>query len=146
LPWHLPADMRHFKELTTGHTVIMGRKTFDSLNKPLPKRHNVVITRDSNYRPAGTSVVHSLSEALHLAEGEDEVFIAGGGEVYQQAMQFADRLYLTVVHAVFEGDVMFPEIDDGEWELVEEVRHESDGRHRVSFSFRLYLRADKRPM
>lgn len=138
--------MKHFKELTTGHTVIMGRKTFDSLKKPLPQRHNVVVTRDKDYRPAGASVAHSFSEALHLAEGEDEVFVAGGGEIYQQAMQLADRLYVTVVHAVFEGDTVFPEIDDSEWELSDEARHEPDARHSVAFSFKTYQRAEERPM
>jgi dihydrofolate reductase len=138
--------MKHFKDLTTGHTVIMGRKTFDTLERPLPRRHNVVITRDRSYRPAGVSVVHSLSEAVQLAAGEQEVFIAGGGEIYEQAIQLADRIYLTVVHAEVEGDVRFPEIDEGEWEAVEDVSHEADEKHSTPFSFRLYRRVERRPV
>ncbi|UCG89424.1 MAG: dihydrofolate reductase [Gemmatimonadota bacterium] len=144
LPWHLPADMRHFKELTTGHTVIMGRKTFETLNKPLPRRRNVIITRDRDYHPGGVSVAHTLSEALSLAAGEREVFVAGGGEIYRLALPHANRLYLTVVHADFEGDTLFPEIDWTEWTLLEEERHEADENHAFSFSFKCFQRVDKR--
>ena len=145
MPWHLPADMRHFKELTLGHTVIMGRKTFETLSRPLPQRHNVVITRDRDYRPPGVSVAHTLLEALTFAAGELEVFVAGGGEIYRLTLPHAHRLYLTVVHAEVEGDILFPEIDWTEWMLLEDVRHEADARHAFAFSFRCFQRSDKRP-
>ncbi len=140
LPWRLPADMKHFKSLTSGHPVIMGRKTFDTLPSPLPDRRNVVVTRDRHYARPGVEVAHSLEEALRLVAGEVEVFIAGGGEIYAEALPLADRLHLTVVHTEAEGDVFFPTIDSEEWVLREEERHEPDERHAYAFSFRLYLR------
>ena len=132
--------MRHFKRLTTGHTVVMGRKTFDTLPKPLPNRRNVVVTRDSSYRADGADIVHSLSDALSLAEGDDEVFVAGGGEIYRIALPLADRMYLTVVHTDATGDILFPEFAAGDWELTEDSRHEPDEKHAFPYSFRLYQR------
>jgi dihydrofolate reductase len=145
LPWHLPADMRHFRELTIDHTVIMGRKTFEALERPLPRRHNVVMTRDQDYHPRGVTVVHTLSEALRLAAAEREVFVAGGGEIYRLTLPHAHRLYLTVVHAEVEGDTVFPEIDWAEWRLLDDVRHEADEKHAFPFSFRCFQRVDQRP-
>jgi dihydrofolate reductase len=141
LPWRLPADMRHFKQLTAGHTVIMGRKTFEALDRPLPERRNVVVTRSHDYRPEGAEVVNTLADALALAWRDHEVFVAGGGEIYQQTLPLADRLYLTIVHTEAEGDVLFPELDPAEWTLREEERREADERHAFAFSFRLYLRS-----
>ncbi len=113
LLWHIPEDMRHFKELTTGHVVIMGRKTYETIGKALPNRVNIIITRDPNYRAEGAITVHSLEEALRLAQGKtfesNEIFIIGGGEIYEQAIGLADKLYLTLVHQNFEGDVFFPD-------------------------------------
>jgi dihydrofolate reductase len=140
LPWRLPLDMRHFKNLTTGRTVIMGRKTFDTLPAALPNRRNIVMTRDGSYRPAGAEVVPSLDAALQRAAGDDEVFVAGGGEVYRLALPRADRLYLTVVHVSVEGDTHFPPFDDRQWRLVRDERHEADARHAHAFSFRTYER------
>jgi dihydrofolate reductase len=140
LPWRLPRDMRHFKELTTGHTVIMGRKTFDTLPKPLPNRRNIVITRDVSYVVSGADVFHNLPEALHAASEDDEVFIAGGAEIYALALASADRIYLTVVHAVLQGDTFFPEFAMSEWRLQEDLRYDSDEKHIHSFSLRLYER------
>jgi dihydrofolate reductase len=137
--------MRHFKQLTTGHTVVMGRKTFDTLNKPLPNRRNVVVTRDVSYRTDGAEVVHSLSDALSLAEGEGEVFVAGGGEIYHIALPLADRLYLTVVHTQASGDTLFPEFAADDWELAEDIRYEPDENHAFPYSFRLYQRTTKQP-
>ena len=137
--------MRHFKQLTTGHTVVMGRKTFDTLNKPLPNRRNVVVTRDVSYRKDRAEVVHSLSDALSLAEGEDEVFVAGGGEIYHLALPLADRLYLTVVHTEASGDTLFPEFAADDWELVEDIAYEPDENHAFPYSFRLYQRTTKQP-
>lgn len=137
VPWDLPADMRYFRTVTTGHTVIMGRKTFESLVGPLKERHNVVVTRRGDWSADGVTVAHSLEEALAAAEGEAEVFVAGGAEIYEQALPVADRIYLTVVHRTIEGDTCFPEFDADEWELVRDDKHEL-------FSFRLYERRAKR--
>jgi dihydrofolate reductase len=140
LPWHLPADMRHFKHLTLGHTVIMGRKTFESLDKPLVRRRNVVLTRNMDYLPVGASVAHTISEAFEFAGSESEVFVAGGADIYRIALPHAHRLYLTMVHANVAGDTLFPEIDWEEWVLVRDVRYEADEKHAFSFSFRCYER------
>jgi len=110
LPWHLPADLRRFREITAGHAVIMGRKTFESIGRPLPDRVNIVVSRQAGYGAAGIVVAGSLQAALALATGEDEVFICGGGEIYQQALPLADRIYLTVLDQPFDGAVFFPEI------------------------------------
>ncbi len=144
LPWRLPADMKHFKELTTGHPVVMGRKTFETLPKPLPNRRNVIVTRDRSYHRVGADVVHSIEAALSLVSDEEEVFIAGGGEIYELALPYADRLYLTVVHANFDGDVRFPDLELDEWRLIESDRHDKDERHAVSFSFMHYERQEQR--
>jgi len=118
----------------------MGRRTYDTLPGPLPDRTNVIVTRDRQYRREGVTIVHSLSEAIDLAQGEDEVFVAGGGEIYREALRFAERIYLTVVHACPEGDVYFPELEAGEWRLTAEGEHAADERHAHPFSFRLYER------
>lgn len=110
LPWHLPADLRRFREITAGHAVIMGRKTFESIGRPLPDRVNIVVSRQAAYGTAGIVVAGSLQAALALAAGEDEVFICGGGEIYRQALPLADRIYLTVLDQPFDGTVFFPEI------------------------------------
>lgn len=122
LPWYIPEDLRHFKELTTGHPIIMGRKTFESIGKPLPNRANIIITRDAGYEAEGCLVVHSLEEALEkageaeknppllkLRKGKSEVFVIGGGEIYNEAIKVADKLYLTLIEDNFEGDVFFPD-------------------------------------
>ena len=137
--------MQHFKRLTTGNTVVMGRKTFETLPQPLPNRRNVVVTRDVSYRADGADVVHSLTDALDLAAGEEEIFIAGGGEIYRLALPLADRLYLTVVHTEASGDTVFPEFSDEDWELIEDVRNEPDEKHALAYSFRQYRRKVKQP-
>ena len=111
LIWKLPADLKRFKEITSGHPVIMGRKTYESIGRPLPNRRNIIITRDVNYSVDGCEVTHSLTDALELVK-DSEVFIIGGGEIYQQSMSIADRIYLTIVHENFNGDTYFPEIGD----------------------------------
>lgn len=126
LLWNIPEDLKHFKEKTSGHTIIMGRKTFESIGRPLPHRINIVITRDSQYLRDGISVMNSLEEALQFAsleqgkafeqnQEEIETLIIGGGEIYHQAIEKADKLYITEVHKVFDGDVTFPEIDKNVW-------------------------------
>lgn len=140
LPWHLPDDMRRFKSLTIGHPVVMGRKTFETLSQPLPQRRNIVITTNRGYRTAGAEVVHGLDEALALAGTEEEVFVAGGGQVYRLALPHASRIYLTVVHASYDGDAFFPDIPSGDWAMVSDRRFPTDERHAVPYSFREYRR------
>ena len=145
LPWHLPTDLARFKSITTGHTVIMGRKTYESVGKPLPNRRTIIITRNNDYQCAGVFIAHSLDEALDHAAHEDEIFILGGETVYRIALPRADRLYLTIIHATIEGDTYFPNLDFDDWKLVEDERHEIDERHAYAFSFRRYERASTPP-
>ena len=134
LLWHLPKDLKHFKNLTTGHTVIMGRKTFDSVGKPLPNRRNIVVTRQS-IQIEGCEVVNSLKAALELAKGELEVDIVGGAEIYKQAMPLTDIIYLTIVHQDFDADTFFPEIDMNQWYENAREDHPTDEKHAFPFSF-----------
>lgn len=142
LPWHLPDDMKHFRALTDGHVMIMGRKTFDSIGKALPNRKNIVITRQEIDPAAGCDVVHSLEEALALARstGAEEAFIIGGGEIYAQALPLADRVYLTRVHTTIDGDAYFPAIDMHQWEKTEKHEHAPDPKHTFAFTFTLLER------
>ena len=133
LIWKLPADLRRFKEITSGHPVIMGRKTYESIGRPLPNRRNIIITRDENYTVSGCEITHSLTDALDLVK-DSEVFIIGGGEIYQQSMSIADRIYLTVVHEDFNGDTYFPEIGD-EWIKVKREDHQPDEKNQYKYSF-----------
>ena len=135
LLWHIKEDMRFFRTTTSGHAVIMGRKTFESLgSKPLPKRTNIVITRQ-DVEFEGALTAHSLQEAIAMAEGDEEIFIIGGAQIYAQALECADRLYLTLVEKDYEGDTSFPEIDYRYWQLVAEERHERGEEFEYSFSF-----------
>ena len=121
LPWHLPADLKHFKALTMGHTLVMGRKTYESLRGPLPWRTTIVITRQAGYAPPGVQVARSLDEALTLAEGTEgeEVFVAGGEEIFRLALDVADRIYLTRIDRDYPGDTFFPEFDESAWKVAE---------------------------
>ena len=135
LLWHIKEDMRFFRTTTSGHAVIMGRKTFESLgSKPLPKRTNIVITRQ-DVEFEGALTAHSLQEAIAMAEGDEEIFIIGGAQIYAQALECADRLYLTLVEKEYEGDTSFPEIDYRYWQLVAEERHERGEEFEYPFSF-----------
>jgi dihydrofolate reductase len=134
LLWYLPNDLRHFKEITSGHTVIMGRKTFDSVGKPLPRRRNIIVTRQ-DIAIEGCEVVNSIESALELCKGEAEVFIVGGAEIYRQSMHLTDRIYLTIVHKEFEGDSFFPEIDKKEWKEVLREDFEPDEKNLIPYSF-----------
>jgi dihydrofolate reductase len=140
LPWHLPADLRFFKNLTTGHCIIMGRKTFDSLGRLLPNRSHVVITRSKDYAPLGAYVVHSIEDAVKScsARGEEEVFIIGGAEIFKQAMNIADRIYLTRIHHAFEGDTWLPEFKAEEWGLVKKEDFQPDEKNIYAYSFCVY--------
>jgi dihydrofolate reductase len=141
LPWHLPDDLRHFKRVTTRHTVIMGRKTWDSVGTPLPNRRNMVVTRNAGFDARGAEVFHTLDEALRAAAGDGEVFIVGGGDIYRAALPVAHGMYLTRVHAEFDGDAFFPEWDAGDWVLREKVDHPADDRHAYAMTFERYERA-----
>ena len=140
LLWHLPDDFKRFKTLTSGHYIIMGRKTFESFPKPLPNRTHVIISRQANYQPEGCIVVNSLEQAIEACPKTEEVFIIGGGEIYRQSIAVADKLDLTKVHATFEADTHFPEVDLSEWQLVFEEYHPKDERHDFAFTFQTYLR------
>jgi dihydrofolate reductase len=143
LPWHLAGDLKWFKALTLGHHMIMGRRTFDSVGKPLPGRTTVVITRDATYQPpAGVVVVATIDDAIGVAAHDEEPFICGGGEIYRQTLHRATRMYITQVHADIEGDTTFPEFDDvNEWKLVDREDFEADAKNDYAFSFLTYDRA-----
>jgi len=139
LLWHLPDDFKHFKQITTGHYIVMGRKTFESFPKPLPNRTHIIITRQNDYPvPEGCHVVNSLQKAIGICPKDEEIFIIGGGEIYNQSLKIADRIELTRVHASFEADTFFPEIDENEWELISEKLHPKDEKHAYSFTFQTY--------
>ncbi len=135
LPWRLPADLRHFRRLTLGKPVIMGRRTYESLGRPLPDRTNIIVTGNRRYQAAGCTIVHSLEEAMGQAAGAPEVMVIGGGSLYAEALPRAHRLYLTLVHRVFAGDVSFPEFDLSQWREVEREDHGPDERNPVAYSF-----------
>jgi dihydrofolate reductase len=142
LPWRLPADLRFFKRLTTGHAIIMGRRTWDEIRRPLPDRRNIVITRNPDADFPGAEPAPDLAAALALAAGDPEVFVIGGGEIFREALRMADRMYLTEVHAVVEGDTWFPAWDPTQWQVVAEDRHEADERHPYAFTIRQYARRE----
>ena len=134
LLWYLPADLKHFKNITTGHTVIMGRKTYDSVGKPLPNRRNIIITRQ-DITIEGCEVVKSIEDALALSTGEEEVFIVGGAEIYKQSIHLTNRIYLTIVHQKFDADSFFPEINYDEWQQTEREDHQPDEKNKLPYSF-----------
>jgi dihydrofolate reductase len=140
LVWHLPNDFKRFKKLTTAHHIIMGRKTFESFPEPLPNRIHVVITRNKNYKKFGAVVVHSLREALELAKNDDQPYIIGGGEIYKQSLEYADKIELTRVHAEVTADTFFPNIDEYKWELINEEHHPKDEKHEYAFTYLTYIR------
>ncbi len=141
LLWHISADLKRFKKLTTGHTIVMGSKTFRSLpSGPLPKRTNMVLTRHSDLQASSCLVVHSVEEALEQMDPEGENFIIGGGHIYAEFLPLAQKLYITRVHQAFSGDTFFPEISPEEWDLVESLKVEDDPQNTFSYSFETYLR------
>ena len=140
LVWHLPNDFKRFKKLTTGHHIIMGRKTFESFPKPLPNRVHVVITRNEDYKREGTIIVHSMKEALQITKNDTQPFIIGGGEIYSLGVPIADKIELTRVHGSFDADTFFPEIQINEWELIKEEHHDIDENHKYAYTYLTYLR------
>jgi dihydrofolate reductase len=149
LPWYLPEDLKYFKRVTTGKPVIMGRKTYDSIGRPLPNRTNIVITRDPGLTLPGVKVVTSLEDALELARAEsvisdvDEVIVMGGAEIYAQALPHADRLYVTLVHAKVDGDAVFPPIDLGNYQELAREDFSAEGPNPYDYSFVVYERAEQ---
>jgi len=135
LPWRLSADLQHFKRLTMGKPIVMGRKTCESIGRPLPGRTNIVVTRDSSFSAAGCRVVHSIDEALVAAGGADEVMIMGGENLYSQLLPRADRLYLTEVQADVSGDAWFPEFDQTQWQELERESHRADEKNEFDYDF-----------
>ena len=138
LPWHLPDDLKRFKQLTMGKPMIMGRKTFESIGKPLPGRHNIVVTRDTNYRREGVTVVHDAAAAVRAAGDVPEVMVIGGAELFRLFLPLAGRVHLTRVHADIEGDVRWTELDPSRWRRVDSQHHDADERHAWPLSFEVW--------
>lgn len=145
LIWHLPADLKRFKKVTTGNHIIMGRNTFESIGKPLPNRTTVIITRNASYQKEGCIVVHSIEEALDITKEQGQAFIIGGAEIYKQCMEkgLADKLDITQVHHEFDADVFFPQILEEEWELVSKEDFEADEKNNYDYSFLSYQKIKK---
>jgi len=142
LPWHLPTDMRYFKNVTWAMPVIMGRKSFEELGKPLGGRQNFVVTRNKNWKANGVNVVHTIDQAITLALQTDtkEIFITGGAEIFKAALPLADRIYLTRVHGIFEGDSFFPELSLNEWKMVSNRECRADEKNAYALSFQVWER------
>jgi dihydrofolate reductase len=143
LPWHLPDDMKYFMQTTKRHYVIMGRKNYESIPekfRPLPNRMNIVVTRQHNYSAPGCEVVNDIESALDIAKRnkEQEVFIIGGAEIYEQAMKYTQRMYLTEIDAVIDGDTFFPRHNPAEWHETSRLHHSPDERHQYAFDFTIY--------
>lgn len=140
LLWHLPGDFKRFKEITSGHHIIMGRKTFESFPKPLPNRTHIVVSRQKNFEPENCIVTENLEKAIAVCPQNEDIFIIGGGEIYRQSMSLADKLDITRVHYSFEADVYFPEIDSEIWELTSETFNPKDEKHLFDYTFQTFVR------
>ena len=140
LPWHLPDDFRYFKQVTMGKPIVMGRRTWESIGRPLPGRQNIVVTRQTGFEARGATVVESPEAAVDAVSEVEEVMIIGGGEIYRRFLPIADTVYLTFVDAHVDGDTYFPALDENEWRLDSSERHEADDRHAHAFEFRVYVR------
>lgn len=140
LLWHLPNDFKRFKEVTSGHHIIMGRKTFESFPKPLPNRTHIIITRQKDFKYEGCIVVQNIEKAIEACPKNEAVYIIGGGEIYAQSIHLADQLDITRVHHSFDADVYFPEIDSETWELTSETFHPKDEKHLFDFTFQTFVR------
>ncbi len=143
LPWRLPGELARFKKITTGHPIIMGRKTYESIGRPLPGRTNIVVTRHSDFSKEGVLVAHNLEDAFKMAqnqEGGQEIFVIGGAEIFKQVLSTTDRLYLTMIEGKFEGDVFFPKIDLKNWKEISREKVEKDSKNNYNFEFITYER------
>jgi dihydrofolate reductase len=143
LLWHLPDDFKRFKALTTGHPIIMGRKTFESLPKLLPNRKHIIITKQKNYTKEECTIVNSLKDALLEVPSNQDAYVIGGGEIYQQAIAIAHKLEITKVHHTFDADVFFPEIKMEEWNLELEAFHSKDEKHLYDYTFQTFVRKNE---
>ncbi|WP_053219469.1 dihydrofolate reductase [Virgibacillus senegalensis] len=142
LPWRLPNDLKFFKQLTTGNTIIMGRKTFASLKRPLPNRKNVIVTRDETFHAEGCQILHSVDEIIKWNENdpETELFVIGGGEIFRQILPYTDRMYMTLIEDSFPGDTFFPEYNEAEWKLTKKVQGEKNEKNPYDYYFLQYDR------
>ena len=140
LPWHLPADLRHFKQLTMGHPIIMGRNTYESIGRPLPGRRSIVLSRSAEFALEGCETATSLTEAIQLCEGADEAFVIGGAKLFEEAAQRSDRIYLTRIHAECEGDTFFPAINWDTWSKIDEMNFSADSKNQFAYSFQTFDR------
>jgi dihydrofolate reductase len=138
LPWHIPGELKYFKDLTMGHHIIMGRKTYESIGRPLPGRTTIIVSRDADYVQEGCLVAHSLQEAVRLSDGDEQVFFVGGSSLYEQALPLADRLYITEIQADYAGDAHFPEFDRTVWR--EESREHRVAENGLAFDYVVYDR------
>lgn len=138
IPWHLPADLQYFKQITLGKPIIMGRRTFESIGKPLPGRHNIVVTHNQQWTADGVSIAHSLDSALELAKDAPEIMIVGGSHLYQEALPLAQRLYITYVDINTDGDTFFPTWDPKTWHEVSRESHSADARNPIDYCFCVY--------
>lgn len=143
LPWHLPADLRRFKQITLNHPIIMGRDTYESVGRPLPERRNIVLTRNLNYTAEGVELARSIEDALHLVRDEPRIFIVGGAQIYTAFLPLAHALDITHIHASPEGDTFFPEINPDDWTVTSETHHPADPKHDFAFTIRTYARREK---
>jgi len=135
LPWHLPADLQHFKTITFGKPILMGRKTFQSIGRPLPGRKNIILTTDKNFTAEGCDVAHSIAEALKIVEDQTEIFIIGGANLYATMLPQVQKLYLTIINQQFSGDAFFPELNMSEWREISREDHLPDEKNQYAFSF-----------
>lgn len=142
IPWYLPADLKYFKRTTIDHHIILGRKCYESIGRPLPKRTNIIITRNKAFEAEGCVVVNSIEDALRYSRNQEqsEVFIVGGGQIYEQSMKLWDRLYLTEVETEVDGDIYFPKIDDKQWLIVNEKHQMADENNPYNYTFKVYER------
>ena len=138
--WHLPNDFKYFKKNTLEHSVVMGRKTFESIGRPLPERRNIILTRDLRYASEEVDVANSINEVMNYCRDEREIFIIGGAEIYKQTLPLASKVLLTRVHTFIDGDAYFPELLDHEWRLVSAEKHEKDEKHAFDYTFEVYER------
>lgn len=139
LPWRLPADLAYFKRVTMGHPIIMGRKTYDSIGRPLPGRENIIVTRDTSYEAEGCKVIHSIEEIVKMNEQTDqELFVIGGAEIFKEILPYSDRLYITEINEEFEGDTYFPAFDKSKWEVISEEKGIKDEKNPYDYKFLVY--------
>ncbi|TDL34801.1 dihydrofolate reductase [Jeotgalibacillus sp. S-D1] len=144
MPWHLPKDLAYFKEKTIGKTLLMGRKTFEAMNGPLKKRTNIVVTSNKQWNHEGAAVVYSLEEGIKmLQKKEEETFVIGGGKIYEAAMKYADRLYITVINLKTDGDTVFPDYHTSDWKEISSVKGIKDDKNPYDYYFKMYERANK---